>query len=72
MLYTLKFPVELGAVMDWRYQAGLGLIGAFVIIWVASAEITQVWIFMFAFFRILLDNNDCVSDKFLKFVKYFC
>lgn len=29
-------------VMGWKYQAGLGLIGAFVLIWVTSAEITQV------------------------------
>ncbi|KAJ7958465.1 EamA-like transporter family [Quillaja saponaria] len=27
--------------MGWRYQAGLGLIGGFVLIWVACAEITQ-------------------------------
>ncbi|TKY58054.1 membrane protein [Spatholobus suberectus] len=27
--------------MGWRYYAGLGLIGAFVLIWVSSAEITQ-------------------------------
>ncbi|XP_057722742.1 uncharacterized vacuolar membrane protein YML018C-like [Arachis stenosperma] len=27
--------------MGWRYHAGLGLIGAFVLIWVSSAEITQ-------------------------------
>ncbi|CAL1353064.1 unnamed protein product [Linum trigynum] len=27
--------------MGWRYRAGLGLIGTVVIIWVASAEITQ-------------------------------
>ncbi|XP_061368069.1 uncharacterized vacuolar membrane protein YML018C-like [Gastrolobium bilobum] len=27
--------------MGWRYQAGLGLIGAFVLVWVSSAEITQ-------------------------------
>ncbi|XP_020210089.1 uncharacterized transporter C405.03c isoform X2 [Cajanus cajan] len=27
--------------MGWRYNAGLGLIGAFVLIWVSSAEITQ-------------------------------
>lgn len=26
---------------SWKYKAGLGLIGAFVIIWVASAEVTQ-------------------------------
>lgn len=28
-------------VMGWKYQAGLGLIGAFVLIWITSAEITQ-------------------------------
>ncbi|ESW33092.1 hypothetical protein PHAVU_001G042500 [Phaseolus vulgaris] len=27
--------------MGWRYHAGLGLIGAFVLIWVSCAEITQ-------------------------------
>ncbi|WCJ30429.1 EamA-like transporter family [Euphorbia peplus] len=27
--------------MGWRYGAGLGLIGAFVFIWVTSAEVTQ-------------------------------
>lgn len=27
--------------MGWKYQIGLGLIGAFVLIWVSSAEITQ-------------------------------
>ncbi|KAK7383402.1 hypothetical protein VNO78_29081 [Psophocarpus tetragonolobus] len=27
--------------MGWRYHVGLGLIGAFVLIWVSSAEITQ-------------------------------
>ncbi|XP_050216517.1 thiamine-repressible mitochondrial transport protein THI74-like [Mercurialis annua] len=27
--------------MGWRYQAGLGLIGTVVFIWVASAEVTQ-------------------------------
>ncbi|XP_060208061.1 uncharacterized protein LOC132635619 [Lycium barbarum] len=27
--------------MVWKYNAGLGLIGAFVFIWVASAEVTQ-------------------------------
>ncbi|KAL5558260.1 hypothetical protein UlMin_034471 [Ulmus minor] len=27
--------------MGWRYKAGLGLIGAFVFIWVSSAEVTQ-------------------------------
>ncbi|XP_015572561.2 thiamine-repressible mitochondrial transport protein THI74 [Ricinus communis] len=27
--------------MGWRYQAGLGLIGTVVLIWVASAEVTQ-------------------------------
>lgn len=38
--------------MGWRYNAGLALIGAFVLIWVGSAEITQVCImvFMFLFF----------------------
>lgn len=28
--------------MGWRYRAGLGMIGAFVLIWVTSAEVTQV------------------------------
>lgn len=28
--------------MSWRYRAGLFLIGAVVIIWVSSAEVTQV------------------------------
>lgn len=28
-------------VMGWKYQAGLSLIGVYVLIWVASAEITQ-------------------------------
>ncbi|XP_042002732.1 uncharacterized transporter C405.03c-like [Salvia splendens] len=27
--------------MAWRYRAGLGMIGAFVLIWVTSAEVTQ-------------------------------
>lgn len=27
--------------MGWRYRAGLGMIGAFVLIWVTSAEVTQ-------------------------------
>ncbi|KAJ8555354.1 hypothetical protein K7X08_012850 [Anisodus acutangulus] len=27
--------------MSWKYNGGLGLIGAFVFIWVASAEVTQ-------------------------------
>ncbi|KAI3472946.1 hypothetical protein Pfo_028002 [Paulownia fortunei] len=27
--------------MGWRYKAGLGMIGAFVLIWVSSAEVTQ-------------------------------
>ncbi|KAL2544616.1 EamA-like transporter family [Forsythia ovata] len=27
--------------MGWKYKAGLGLIGAFVLIWVTSAEVTQ-------------------------------
>ncbi|KAL8521781.1 hypothetical protein ACS0TY_012075 [Phlomoides rotata] len=27
--------------MGWRYKAGLGMIGAFVFIWVTSAEVTQ-------------------------------
>ncbi|CAI9784773.1 unnamed protein product [Fraxinus pennsylvanica] len=27
--------------MAWKYKAGLGLIGAFVLIWVTSAEVTQ-------------------------------
>ena len=29
-------------IMGWKYQAGLGLISTFVIIWVTSAEVTQV------------------------------
>lgn len=29
-------------VMGWRYRAGLFLISAVVIIWVTSAEVTQV------------------------------
>lgn len=33
--------------MGWRYNAGLALIGAFVLIWVSSAEITQVCINVF-------------------------
>jgi hypothetical protein len=28
--------------MGWKYNAGLGLIGTVVFIWVTSAEITQV------------------------------
>ncbi|KAK6158717.1 hypothetical protein DH2020_006031 [Rehmannia glutinosa] len=28
--------------MGWRYKAGLGMIGAFVLIWVTAAEVTQV------------------------------
>lgn len=31
-------------VMGWKYNAGLGLIGTVVFIWVASAEVTQVWV----------------------------
>ncbi|KAH6836273.1 EamA-like transporter family [Perilla frutescens var. hirtella] len=27
--------------MGWRYRAGLGMIGSFVLIWVTSAEVTQ-------------------------------
>ncbi|KAL3650937.1 hypothetical protein CASFOL_007340 [Castilleja foliolosa] len=27
--------------MGWRYKAGLGMIGAFVLIWVTAAEVTQ-------------------------------
>ncbi|XP_051137478.1 thiamine-repressible mitochondrial transport protein THI74-like [Andrographis paniculata] len=27
--------------MGWRYRAGLGMIGAFVLIWVTAAEVTQ-------------------------------
>lgn len=27
--------------MGWKYKAGLGMIGAFVLIWVTSAEVTQ-------------------------------
>lgn len=30
-------------VMGWKYNAGLGLIGSVVFIWVTSAEITQVY-----------------------------
>lgn len=29
-------------VMGWRYKVGLLLIGSVVVIWVASAEVTQV------------------------------
>lgn len=40
--------------MGWKYNAGLGLIGAFVFIWVASAEVTQVIkAFSFALFLFL-------------------
>ena len=28
--------------MGWRYKAGLALIGTVVVIWVTSAEVTQV------------------------------
>lgn len=35
--------------MGWRYHAGLGLIGAFVFIFVSSAEITQVCTHVFPF-----------------------
>jgi hypothetical protein len=41
------------AEMGWRYNAGLGLIGTVVFIWVASAEITQVRVHhhsLFSFF----------------------
>lgn len=30
-------------VMGWRYKVGLLLIGSVVVIWVASAEVTQVF-----------------------------
>lgn len=37
--------------MSWRYRAGLVLIGAVVIIWVSSAEVTQVrFILVICFF----------------------
>jgi solute carrier family 35 protein F5 len=29
-------------IMGWKYKAGLGLISTVVIIWVTSAEVTQV------------------------------
>jgi len=32
-----------------KYRAGLCLIVAVVLIWVISAEVTQVWIFLFFF-----------------------
>jgi hypothetical protein len=36
--------------MGWRYKAGLFLIAAVVIIWVTSAEVTQVIINLFFIF----------------------
>jgi hypothetical protein len=33
--------------MGWRYKAGLFLIAAVVIIWVTSAEVTQVILTLF-------------------------
>ena len=41
-----NFCVFLGFVMGWRYRAGLFLIAAVVIIWVTSAEVTQVTILL--------------------------
>ncbi|XVF89434.1 hypothetical protein PTKIN_Ptkin19aG0129900 [Pterospermum kingtungense] len=38
---NLAFYLEFFEVMGWKYNAGLGLIGTVVFIWVASAEITQ-------------------------------
>ena len=34
-------------VMGWKYNAGLGLIGIIVLIWVTSAEVTQVRAYTF-------------------------
>ena len=45
--------------MGWKYKAGLGFIATFVVIWVSSAEVTQVrlshtFLFLFFFFCIYL------------------
>lgn len=37
--------------MGWRYKTGLLLIAAVVIIWVTSAEVTQVSSLSFKFFK---------------------
>ena len=43
--------------MGWRYKAGLFLIGAVVIIWVTSAEVTQVIINLFFTFSLFIYSS---------------
>ncbi|XP_073131857.1 thiamine-repressible mitochondrial transport protein THI74-like [Henckelia pumila] len=73
--------------MGWEYKAGLGMIGAFVLIWVTSAEVTQkifaeyrqpfaltyVWISLMAIFLPLSFGKDCIC-KLLekKWLKNIC
>ena len=56
--------------MGWRYKAGLFLIAAVVIIWVTSAEVTQVILTLFfsnifPFFFCWELNCVCVLVKFV-------
>lgn len=41
--------------MGWRYKAGLFLIGTVVIIWVTSAEVTQVCVCFVSCFVFVLE-----------------
>lgn len=61
--------------MAWKYKTGLGLIGAVVFIWVASAEITQVVGFNLVFsFRCLIRHILFVwegkRETFIKIILY--
>lgn len=50
--------------MGWRYKAGLFLIGTVVIIWVTSAEVTQVLIHCLlnsSFFRLKLSSFEVMD-----------
>lgn len=78
--FDLDIWVFLGFVMGWRYKAGLFLIAAVVVIWVTSAEVTQVrFLSNFSFDYCFQDHanyvmiakriatNEFVSSKFASF-----
>jgi hypothetical protein len=49
--------------MGWRYKAGLVLIGSVVLIWVTSAEVTQVRCMRSSFISQQVDCRDHLEMK---------
>lgn len=48
--------------MSWKYKAGLFLIGAVVVIWVTSAEVTQVRFLFSILIFVYIDLQICLLD----------